>query len=96
MSSTAEVDDVYEGQPVKKTTFEETPKMSTYLLAFIVSEFTYVEKTAGEVNVSVGRHTSAKQPKSFALPAEMFYENVVCVWGARVCSDPYLREEVCH
>lgn len=41
-----------DGQSWNVTQFNPTPKMSTYLLAFIVSQFDYVENNTGEVQVS--------------------------------------------
>lgn len=43
-----------DGEDWNITKFETTPKMSTYLLAFIVSQFTYVQNTSEDVMVGWG------------------------------------------
>uniref|UniRef100_A0A7N8XSX0 Aminopeptidase n=1 Tax=Mastacembelus armatus TaxID=205130 RepID=A0A7N8XSX0_9TELE len=43
LSNGREIDSVIEGVPVKVTTFEPTERMSTYLLAFIVSDFVSIQ-----------------------------------------------------
>lgn len=43
--------DTVANQTIWRTVFQETPKMSTYLLAFIVSEFGHVIDTSGKTEV---------------------------------------------
>ncbi|MCL4366479.1 M1 family metallopeptidase [Patescibacteria group bacterium] len=59
--------------------FAPTPKMSTYLLAFIVGEFEYIEKeTEGKVKVRVFTTPGKKEQAKFALDVAIksldFYE----------------------
>jgi len=42
-----------DGTLLTKTTFAATEVMSTYLLAFIVSEFTSIEQTDGDLQVII-------------------------------------------
>lgn len=60
--------------------FEPTPKMSTYLLAFIVGEFEYIEnKTKNNILVRVfttpGKKEQAKFSLDVAIECLEFYEN---------------------
>ena len=64
----------------KIVTFEPTPKMSTYLLAFIVGRFEYIEaKTKSNVKVRVFTTYGKKHQAQFALETARkcleFYEN---------------------
>lgn len=53
---------------VKSVTFAQTPIMSTYLLAFLVGEFEYIETTNDEgVNVRVYTTAGKKEQGQFAL-----------------------------
>ncbi|XP_075015741.1 aminopeptidase N [Calonectris borealis] len=44
---------VIDGKSWNVTEFQTTPKMSTYLLAFIVSQFSYVHNTSGNVLIRI-------------------------------------------
>ncbi|XP_054632557.1 alanyl (membrane) aminopeptidase b, tandem duplicate 1 [Dunckerocampus dactyliophorus] len=50
---------VIDGQSVLQTVFEPTEKMSTYLLAFIVSEFANISNTIGGVEIRIFARKSA-------------------------------------
>ncbi|NXP72549.1 AMPN Aminopeptidase, partial [Ramphastos sulfuratus] len=62
------------------TTFQPTPKMSTYLLAFIVSEFDYIQNNSGEVLIRIwGRPEAIREGQgAYALqvtgPILTFFE----------------------
>ncbi|NWR80392.1 AMPN Aminopeptidase, partial [Centropus unirufus] len=58
-----------DGQSWNVTQFETTPRMSTYLVAFIVSQFTHVQNDSGNVLIRIwGRPTAiAEGQGSYAL-----------------------------
>ena len=57
--SVESVDMELDGIPVTMTTFEPTKRMSTYLLAFIVSNFTYIQ-AAQDTDVQVRQVTTGR------------------------------------
>ncbi|KAM4602814.1 aminopeptidase Ey-like [Polymixia lowei] len=76
------VDTVIDGVAVRRTTFEPTERMSTYLLAFIVSNFTYILSTQdSDVEVRIWARTKAIEDGQgdYALsvtgPILKFYEH---------------------
>ncbi len=71
LSSPDSFDEVIEGTEVRTTVFEPTEKMSTYLLAFIVCEYTYINNTNDGVLVIV-------------FPQRFVFINSVCIsWKIR-------------
>lgn len=78
ISNTLPISEI-ENESFREVTFAPTPKMSTYLLAFIVGQFEYVEKkTKGGVLVRVyttpGKKNQAKFALDFGLKTLEFYE----------------------
>ena len=65
---------------IKEITFQETPVMSTYLLAFVISELEYVEgKTKNNVKVRIYTTPGKKHKAKFALDVTIksleYYDN---------------------
>jgi puromycin-sensitive aminopeptidase len=80
ISNTIESEVVEHEGGVKAVTFQPTPKMSTYLLAFIVGDFEFIEaKTKGGVTVRIFTTPGKKQQGKFALDCAVrsleYYEN---------------------
>ncbi|XP_051235019.1 aminopeptidase N isoform X2 [Dicentrarchus labrax] len=76
------VDSVIDGVPVSVTTFEPTERMSTYLLAFIVSDFVKIQSTQNNsllVRIWARRKAIADRQGDYALsvtgPILQFYEH---------------------
>lgn len=55
--------------------FEPTPKMSTYLLAFLVGEFEYIENGRVRVFTTPGKKEQARFALDVAVKCLKFYEN---------------------
>ncbi|XP_073328901.1 aminopeptidase N-like [Pagrus major] len=53
LSNGAEIESMSTGHGLQTTVFEATPQMSTYLLAFIVSDFGYINNTIDEVSIRI-------------------------------------------
>ncbi|XP_070823562.1 aminopeptidase N-like [Chaetodon trifascialis] len=75
-------DSVIDGLPVRVTTFEPTKRMSTYLLAFIVSDFVKIQSTQNNnllVRIWARRKAIGDRQGDYALnvtgPILQFYEN---------------------
>lgn len=80
ISNTVETEITKHSPGYKTVTFESTPKMSTYLLAFIVGRFEYIEaKTKSGIMVRVFTTPGKKHQGKFALNAAVqfleFYED---------------------
>ncbi|XP_035507669.1 aminopeptidase N-like [Morone saxatilis] len=76
------VDSVIDGVPISVTTFEPTERMSTYLLAFIVSDFVKIQSTQNNnllIRIWARRKAIADRQGDYALnvtgPILQFYEH---------------------
>jgi puromycin-sensitive aminopeptidase len=84
ISNTTEMEIAEHSPGYKIITFEPTPKMSTYLLAFIVGKFENIEsKTKSNVKVRVFTTFGKKHQARFALDTAVkvleFYENYFAI-----------------
>eukprot|EP00484_Ammonia_sp_Unknown_P001996 CAMPEP_0197023626 /NCGR_PEP_ID=MMETSP1384-20130603/4294_1 /TAXON_ID=29189 /ORGANISM="Ammonia sp." /LENGTH=884 /DNA_ID=CAMNT_0042451869 /DNA_START=21 /DNA_END=2675 /DNA_ORIENTATION=+ len=64
---------------LKRVTFDKTPKMSTYLLAWVIGEFEYIEaKTSRDIIVRIYTSVGSKDKAQYALKVAVkcldFYE----------------------
>ncbi|KAK5978046.1 Aminopeptidase [Trichostrongylus colubriformis] len=75
ISNAKEIDTIRETNlPWRTTSFEETPKMSTYILAIAVSEFKFVEgHTKADVRVRVWSRPAALNRTSKDLPTGIWF-----------------------
>uniref|UniRef100_UPI0037E87DE8 aminopeptidase N-like isoform X2 n=1 Tax=Semicossyphus pulcher TaxID=241346 RepID=UPI0037E87DE8 len=81
LSNGREIDSLIDGVPVRTTTFEPTRRMSTYLLAFIVSEFISIQSTQNNnllIRIWARRKAIEDRQGEYALnvtgPILQFYE----------------------
>uniref|UniRef100_A0A671Y3W1 Aminopeptidase n=1 Tax=Sparus aurata TaxID=8175 RepID=A0A671Y3W1_SPAAU len=81
LSNGRDIDSVIDGVPVRVTTFEPTERMSTYLLAFIVTDFVNIQSTQNSnllVRIWARRKAINDRQGDYALnvtgPILQFYE----------------------
>ena len=73
---------------LKRVTFARTPIMSTYLLAFVVGEFDYVEeRDTNGVLVRVYTPVGKAEQGRFAL--EVSFKSLVSHQNSQACSDSH-------
>ena len=74
---------------LKVVKYDRTPIMSTYLIAFVVGEYDYVEaKDSDGVLVRVYTPVGKKEQGQFALEVRPFSKFSHCIWAIlQACAD---------